>query len=207
MPLVIDAVCPASVVDVGCGVGTWSAAFLSRSIEATGVDGAYVRTEDLQIPADRFQTIDLDKPPPARSIGSFDLAICMEVAEHLKPANAEGLVAFLTDLAPNVLFSAAIPGQGGRGHINERWQSYWVSLFTRRKMHCHDIIRPAIWSSPGVRRWYAQNAFLFTREPRADLAASSLPLDLVHPQIFHNKHRNDRIRRASRRGTLIDGAG
>ena len=195
VPLVIAAVQPKSVVDVGCGVGTWSAEFLSRSIDAMGVDGDYVRAEDLRIPAGRFKPINLNQPPPAASIGSFDLAICLEVAEHLEPTSAEKLIQFLTELAPNVLFSAAIPGQGGRGHVNERWQSYWISLFSQQGFHCHDIIRPVVWSSDDVRPWYAQNVFLFTRDARGDLPSSTLPSDLVHPKIFHGKHRNRSLTR------------
>ena len=195
VPLVMAAVQPKSVVDVGCGVGTWSAEFLSHSVEAIGVDGDYVRAEDLQIPAERFKPINLNQPPPAASIGSFDLAICLEVAEHFEPASAEKLVLLLTQLAPNVLFSAAIPGQGGKGHINEQWQSYWISLFTQKGFHCHDIIRPVIWSSADVRPWYAQNVFLFTHESREDLSPSTLPSDLVHPQTFHSKHRDKSLRR------------
>jgi hypothetical protein len=116
----------------------------------------------------------------------------MEVAEHLKAENAEALVDFLIGLAPDILFSAAIPGQGGRNHINERWQSYWVSLFEKRGFHCHDIVRSAVWSDAGVEPWYAQNAFLFTQNPRPDLAGSGMPIDVVHPQTFTRKRKRTR---------------
>lgn len=198
VPLVISAVQPKTVVDVGCGVGTWSSEFLAHSIDAIGIDGDYVRKEDLQIPAERFKPVDLNRPPRAAAIGSFDLAICLEVAEHLTPASAENLVEFLTGLAPNVLFGAAIPGQGGRGHINEQWQSYWISLFTEKGMYCHDIVRPATWSQTAVRPWYSQNTFLFTRDAREDLPSSKLPTNLVHPKIFHSKHWNRSFEKASR---------
>src|SRR4029079_13889229 len=107
-PLVVGWVRPKSVVDVGGGVGPGAAAFLRRGVEdVVGVDGSPVPKDLLQIPADRFLVRDLSKP---LDLGrTFDLALALEVAEHL-PASAAGtLVTSLTALAPVVLFSAAIP--------------------------------------------------------------------------------------------------
>jgi SAM-dependent methyltransferase len=192
VPIIIEVVVPKSVVDVGSGVGTWAAEFLDRGIEITAIDGNHVRLENLQIPVDRLRPADLNDLPPASSIGSFDLAVCLEVAEHLKPVNAERLVKFLTELAPNVLFSAAIPGQGGRGHINEQWQSYWIELFARHSMRCLDIVRPAVWNTPEVRPWYAQNAFLFSRTLDA---VRALHFDLVHPAVYRAGHKDKGFRK------------
>jgi hypothetical protein len=70
-----------------------------------GYDGPHVTP--LCIPKDRFAAVDLRQPLPADR--KFDLAISGEVAEHL-PAT---LVGTLTSVSDVVLFSAAIPGQGG----------------------------------------------------------------------------------------------
>jgi SAM-dependent methyltransferase len=109
----------------------------------------------------------------------FDLAISMEVAEHLSPASAERFVADLARLAPAVLFSAAIPYQGGEHHQNERWQSYWAALFARQGLYPHDVVRPAVWTDPEVEPWYAQNTLLYTGDP-----GPSVTLDLVHPRHY-----------------------
>jgi hypothetical protein len=82
---------------------------------------------------------------------TFDLAVSLEVAEHLPPERGEGFVEDLCRLAPVVLFSAAVPGQGDpkhTGHLNERWQSYWASLFHERGYERAECVRPAIWEDP-----------------------------------------------------------
>jgi hypothetical protein len=60
-----------------------------------------------------------------------------------------------------VLFSAAIPGQGGTDHINEQWQDYWRDLFLSENFHPVNIIRPAVWGLPEVDLWYQQNSILY----------------------------------------------
>jgi hypothetical protein len=89
----------------------------------------------LQIPKERFIPADLRNLPPAAEFGQFDLAICLEIAEHLPESCADALIKFLSELAPAVLFGAAIPGQGGVNHINEQWQSYWVAKFSRHQLY------------------------------------------------------------------------
>jgi SAM-dependent methyltransferase len=192
LPVLLNCIAPRSAIDVGCGVGTWAAELTSLGIEADGIDGEYVLQNALQISRERFRPVDLERLPSAGTVGSYDLALCLEVAEHLKAENGDAIVEFLTGLAPNVLFSAAIPGQGGVGHLNERWQSYWVSLFEARGFYCHDVIRSAVWSNPDVEPWYSQNAFLFTKDPRPDLVGSGMPIDMVHPRIFTMKRKRTR---------------
>ena len=187
-PLVMDLVRPTSVVDVGCGLGTWLAAFAELGVaDVLGVDGGYVDRAKLKVPADRFRPVDLTRPP---ALGrTFDLAVCLEVAEHLPPAAAAGLVGLLTDAAPAVLFSAAAPGQGGTDHVNERWPGYWRGLFADRGFARLDPVRPRVWRDRRVEWWYQQNVFLFVREAtladrpalRAEYeAARDFPFELVH---------------------------
>jgi GR25 family glycosyltransferase involved in LPS biosynthesis len=187
LPIALAETKPSSAIDVGCGVGTWTAELLAAGVDAVGMDGAHVRFEHLQIPRERFRAVNLESPPPAHQIGRFDLAICLEVAEHLSAASADRMVEFLTELAPSVLFGAAIPGQGGTAHVNERWQSYWIEKFRARGFFCHDIIRPAVWDRDDVEPWYAQNTFLFTRD--SSPPEIRFPVDVVHPRIFQ-KYRN-----------------
>lgn len=192
LPLVLRVVPAQNAIDVGCGIGTWTAELISLGVKAEGIDGQYVLQNELHIPRNQFRPVDLDRLPSPTDIGRYDLALCMEVAEHLKPENGPAFVRFLTELAPNILFGAAIPGQGGRGHLNERWQSYWVSLFGDMGFHCRDIVRSAVWYNEAVEPWYAQNTFLFTKTPQLDLPESTLPLDLVHPRTFTMKRRKTR---------------
>jgi SAM-dependent methyltransferase len=167
VPLVLSLLGPKSVVDVGCGEGSWLAEFLRHGIDdVRGLDGAYVPTEVLKIPAPLFARCDL-----RRSFSldrQFDLAISMETAEHLPPARAEGLVADLVRLSPHVLFSAAIPWQRGHYHLNCQWPDYWQKLFRHHDYLAFDIIRPQIWNDDTIEFWYRQNSILYVRRDHAE---------------------------------------
>jgi predicted O-linked N-acetylglucosamine transferase (SPINDLY family)/SAM-dependent methyltransferase len=194
LPMVLELLhpnVPQSVVDVGCGVGTWLAIFHELGVqEYLGFDGDYVDQNQLQIPPKRFKAWDLKQPLPTEQ--KFDIAMSLEVAEHLPEACAANFVRSLVQLAPVVLFSAAIPLQGGVDHINEQWPQYWVSLFKDQGYVVVDCLRQAIWHHPDVEPWYAQNLLLFVQEKQLKqypllLEAHKLYLhDLarVHPKIY-----------------------
>ena len=178
-----------SVCDVGCGPGSWLKGFADHGItDYLGLDGDYVIGAGLVIPAEHFRAQDLSKPFTVER--QFDLAVSLEVAEHLPSARAEGFIADITRLAPLVLFSAAIPFQGGTGHINEQWQDYWVELFARRDYQVFDVIRHQVWDDERVLRFYRQNIFVFCRRdhvancPGLSAAHSNLPLSIVHPMQY-----------------------
>jgi SAM-dependent methyltransferase len=183
-----------SVLDLGCGHGHWLAVARALGVErSTGVDGEWARPDALLFPAGDFRCCDLEACIELNA--RFDLAMSLEVGEHLKPAAAPTLVENLVRHSDLVLFSAAIPMQGGFQHINERWQSYWVTLFAAAGYRHFDIVRPLVWDDESVHSWYRQNAFVFVRNSRADLirvaeaemirlARDRLPIDLVHPEHY-----------------------
>ena len=100
----------------------------------------------------------------------FDLAMSVEVAEHLPAARAASFVGTLARLADVVLFSAAVPGQSGTFHINEQWPTYWISLFAENGFNPIDVIRPAVWTDERVGFWYAQNVFLYANANGLEIA-------------------------------------
>lgn len=163
VPLVVDLVHPATVVDVGCATGAWLSVCRDHKINYTiGLDGAYVDPSKLLIPPDCIKVVDLAKPFSLSE--RFDLAISLEVAEHLPPRSASGFVRSLCQLAPIVLFSAAVPGQGGQHHVNERWPEYWRQAFANQHFVMFDPFRPLLWHDERVAFYYRQNLFLFIRE-------------------------------------------
>ena len=94
----------------------------------------------------------------------FDLAICTEVAEHVKRESAAILVESLAQAADVIAFGAAIPMQGGHGHINEQWPSYWRALFAKSGYQAYDIVRPVHWSDREIHYWYRQNMFVYVKD-------------------------------------------
>ena len=192
-PIVCELVRPSSVVDVGCGCGAWLSALRECGISRVlGLDGDYVRRSSLLVPQDCFRAANLEKPI---SLGEkFDLALCLEVAEHLPRIAAPILVASLAKLSPVVLFSAAIPLQRGTNHVNEQWPQYWAELFERFGFKRIDAIRPRIWTDARVEWWYRQNMFLFVREDHIGLypalakaVTAADDLMLVHAAVL-NEH-------------------
>lgn len=192
LPRVLDLVKPRSIVDVGCGTGTWLEVAIRLGVsDVLGLDGRHVHPTLLRIPPELFLPADLSEP---FQLGrTFDLAICLEVAEHLPAASAGGLVESIVRHAPAILFSAAIPFQGGTNHVNERWPDYWAKLFARQNYEPLDCLRDLFWDDDRVQPCYAQNALLFVNSEHLaitpGLAAAKqstvLPLrGLVHPQTF-----------------------
>jgi SAM-dependent methyltransferase len=185
--MILDIAKISSVLDVGCGVGTWLQVFAENGVtDYLGIDGDYVDRRVLQIPADRFRSMDLRQE---LDVGRrFDLACSLEVAEHLPSSIAGSLIGALVKAAPLVLFSAATPGQGGTHHINEQWQSYWVEHFARFGYLAVDCIRPRVTGNQDVEWWYQQNILLFC-EPAArpagfESASDPHAFDRVHPRLL-----------------------
>ncbi len=183
VPVVNKLLEPASVLDVGCGVGTWLAEWGSAGVsDVLGIDGDYVDRTALCMPADKFAPVDLRQ---SFSLGrTFDLVQTLEVAEHLEEACADAFVESLTRHGETILFAAAIPGQGGTHHVNEQWPSYWAEKFARAGYIAYDVIRPQIWADRKIKVFYRQNILLFARGRVFEGAEATL--DLVHPEMWQN---------------------
>ncbi len=184
---------PASVLDIGCGRGAWLAAWRELGVaDVLGIDGPWNKQELMCDPAVSFCAANLEAPvQPGRR---FELAMSIEVVEHLSPAAGAGVVQSLTDCADVVLFSAAFSGQGGVNHIHERYHSHWGAIFQARGYGVHDAFRPRFWADERVQPWHRANVFLFVKRGHAlaaQLAAAGAPalselafMDCVHPWLY-----------------------
>lgn len=188
----------ASVIDVGCGEGWWGAAFArqrrsgdrDKMVQSLGIDGAHVAAGTAAIPIVHAE-LERQGALYGSQPRSFDLAVCLEVAEHLQPKRAESFIAELCALAPVTLFSAAIPGQGGAGHINEQWPNYWAKLFSDHGRLVTGHLRLELWHDTRVEPWYRQNLLLAWTPAAVRLGAERRswaiddpPRSLVHPDVF-----------------------
>ena len=186
LPLVLDVATPASIIDVGCGTGNWLAIAHELGVrDILGIDGRWVKAQ-LAISPEKF--VEHDLSTPLKLDRRFDLALSLEVAEHLPASAARTFVRSLCDAADVVVFSAAIPGQGGRRHLNEQWPAYWAELFTELRYECYDFLRPKIWDNPRVTWHYAQNSLIFARAGSQHLFGQpTTPLPLVHPVLWSSQ--------------------
>jgi hypothetical protein len=181
IPLLLASLPVASAVDFGCGRGMWLRPFLAAGrTDVLGIDGDYIAAETLVIPPDCFMVRDLTE---GIDLGrAFDLAICLEVGEHLPTATSSVLVDNLIRHSAMVLFSAAVPGQGGVDHINEQPLDFWRRLFSARNFLTFDLLRPNLRGRRDVEPWYRYNTLLYVRQDHvgrlpATIAASQVPLD------------------------------
>ena len=187
VPIIMDLLKPVSVLDVGCGIGTWLKAFEEAGIvDYAGVDGEYVERSSLKVTATKFHSIDLRTPWSLKR--KFDLIVSLEVAEHLPEECANIFIKALVSHGDVILFSAAIPGQSGQNHINEQWLSYWQEKFAKEGYTLYDSIRPRIWTNEIVDIWYKQNIVIFCKEGdplNQKLKETSTGyIDVVHPKMF-----------------------
>jgi hypothetical protein len=212
IPIILDLVGPVgSVIDIGCGNGIWLSVWREHgAVQTTGLDGAHVDRATLEIATEDFIAADLAEPLPLN--GRHDLAMTLEVVEHLPQDRAESIVDELVALAPIILFSAAVPGQAGEGHLNVEWQHVWAERFNRRGYQTLDPIRSRIWLDGSISWWYQQNILVFAAEdamaanPRLVAEARRLDparLSVVHPRAF-NKVYNLAVENYRERVKLMD---
>jgi hypothetical protein len=115
----------------------------------------------------------------------FDLVVCLEVAEHLPNESADDLVSSLVNHGDVILFSAAVPNQGGQNHLNEQWPGYWVDRFLKYEYIFDDMVRPRIWDNQNIQWWNRQNIFVVRKKRIADV--STCINNVIHPNLFQEK--------------------
>jgi len=192
LPLVLAHLSVRSAVDIGCGCGAWLRALEELEVtDLAGYDGDYVDRSRLLTDPAKFTAVDLrDNFEIGRT---FDLAISLEVAEHLPKRFAQPLVERLVTAAPFVLFSAAIPGQGGIHHLNEQWQDYWRAIFDSFRFSPVDLVRPKIWGHADIQVWYQQNIIVYCSEEALQNNQHLTPvprhvsLNTVHPRLYETR--------------------
>ena len=188
IPVIYKYFQPGSVLDVGCGIGTWLYVFnKTQQAKVKGIDGDYVDKALLSkyLSAENFVAADLSKPFDLQQ--KFDLAMSLEVAEHLPEASAKNFVGSIVKHSDLVIFSAAIPEQIGQNHINEQWPSYWVDIFASYGYKAYDLIRPEIWNLKDVDVWYKQNILVYSKHP-LPYPEASMP-NVIHPELWDSKNK------------------
>jgi len=149
-----------SLLDIGAGHGAWAAEWLAAGVkDVLAVDGDYVRRDQLAVPAEHFRAHDLATPLDLKR--RFDLVQSLEVAEHLPADRADLFVDNLVAHGDVILFSAAVPHQGGEHHVNEQPPEYWRKKFAARGYRPFDFLRPRLAGRGEVMPWYRHNSYLY----------------------------------------------
>jgi SAM-dependent methyltransferase len=159
-----------SYVDVGAGSGAFAAAALRRGHATQACENSRLLRWLARRQGVDSRPFDLASEPPARLDGPFDLVYCFEVAEHVAPDFSDRLVAMIANQAQVAVFTAAHPGQGGTGHVNEQPRKYWIERFKRAGMRYRpDLSASAAEGFQGDFRaseWLVPNVMVFERPRR-----------------------------------------
>lgn len=191
IPRLVELFHPISMLDVGCGEGWFLSAGEAAGIETCiGVDSHFY-DDSMAISKNRYMQLDLEtrgwniQQP-------ISLVLCLEVAEHLSAESGQALIKEICEVTDVVVFSAAIPGQGGEDHKNEQWQSYWVEAFNRHGFVASTQLRDELWNDSSIPAWYRQNWILFIRDKDSSRIPSfrtPAEFNIVHPEIFRASER------------------
>lgn len=177
---------PHSVADFGCGKGAWlAAAGRLGATRLVGFDGPWVDSRKLADPAISFNSVDFSDE--IRLVEKFDLAVSVEVAEHLPAARADWFVDTLCRASDVVVFGAAAPGQGGLNHVNEQWPSYWIEKFRAQGYLPIDFFRSKVWSDDRVAWYYRQNTLLYVKKS-SSASDNFIPFEINENRIADCAH-------------------
>lgn len=185
---------PMQMIDVGCGDGSWIDAFRKEGLTCWGLDGPWSPCADaIKLDMANARLAELEGMVP----DAVDFILCLEFLEHLPADAAEGWLEWMAGRSRALVLSAAVPWQGGTGHINEQWPDYWQRKLSRLGYTACDGIRPLIWNDRRVAPWYRQNVVLYFRgDPGDRVSDMSLnawrsviqnPLAMVHPDVMLRK--------------------
>lgn len=154
-----------NLIDVGCGSGALLAALREHGCTVSGLEYAEAGLSVCRSRGLHVQKFNLEQDQ-LEIRDNHDVAISMEVAEHLPARCADRLVGLLTSLAPIVVFTAAFPGQGGIDHVNEQPPSYWIAKFNACGFYLDSALSDqwkGEWQAAAVADWYWKNIMVFHR--------------------------------------------
>lgn len=155
---------PRSVVDVGCGTAEYLAEFQKKGIKIKGYEGSVSALKQAKVELRYIQKADLRNV--INSNQRYDLALCLEVAEHIESRYSKNLLDTLTNLSDTVVFTAATPGQGGHFHINEKPREFWIKAWQERNYVYKEDAAQALkeeMHKNHVLRWYLDNLMIFSK--------------------------------------------
>lgn len=142
---------PTSVLDAGCAMGFLVEMLRKRGVEAWGIDvSEYAISQAHESVREYCQVASITEPPSRR----YDLTVCIEVLEHIPPAETDAAIASLCASSDRILFSSTPEDQGEATHLNVRPVEAWSTAMAREGFF-RDLDRDTSYLTP----W----AVLYTR--------------------------------------------
>lgn len=184
---------PESVIDIGCGYGFFlEASIIKWNLKSyAGYDGLWIEQNKLLFPKQYFYGVDLKNDFEVNQ--KYDLCVTLEVAEHLEEIYAQDFIKKLTECSELILFSAAIPGQGGVGHKNEQHLDYWSRIFHSYGYQPVDVLHDYVWNDTRLFTWFRNNIILFSTEKNLEYykhfrkhVIDGNELQRIHPKLNKN---------------------
>jgi 2-polyprenyl-3-methyl-5-hydroxy-6-metoxy-1,4-benzoquinol methylase len=155
---------PKDVVDIGCGEGMFLNVLHQKGAQVLGCD---ISNAALNVAPKVFTIFQADATKPIRFNRKFDLCICVEIAEHIPPGRSKTLVKNVTQASDTIFFTAAPPGQGGVGHINEQTPAFWDRLFEAEGFELDKALTETLraqMKEAKVIFWLQQNVMIYRRK-------------------------------------------
>jgi hypothetical protein len=156
------------IADVGAGSGAMAAHGRRLGLDVVACEHSRVGRVFARLQGVRSRPFDVTTSRPAILGRPADVAYSIEVAEHVPAQLADRLVGFLAATAPVVVFTAAPPGQGGQGHVNEQPRTYWIERFARHgcayDASATERLQAALRQHLRSGAWVARNAMVFRRD-------------------------------------------
>ena len=150
---------PASVLDAGCAMGFLVEALRQRGVDARGIDvSEFAISEVDESVRDHCSVASLTEPVGGR----YDLVICIEVLEHIAPAEAGQAIANLCAVTDRLLLSTTPDDYAEATHLNVQPPEAWAAALAGEGF-VRDVERDVSYITP----WAA----LYTRsaEPLPEL--------------------------------------
>ncbi|PCJ67576.1 MAG: hypothetical protein COA58_00125 [Bacteroidetes bacterium] len=206
VPTLTDLFQPKSVVDIGCGTGTFLKEFKNCGVpKVFGYDGDWVNRDLLKENLEQSEFLSCNLEHTISFKEKYDLVMCLEVAEHLSEEAANILVDNLITAGTVLVFSAAIPKQGGQNHLNEQWLGYWTHKFEKKGYVVDDILKPLFWNNEKIDYWYKQNMVIVRPLDfkYSEILKTNVLKDVIHKDLFLERtQRYDTLRNGEQRPKL-----
>lgn len=151
---------PKSVIDFGCGIGSYLQSAYNKGIKVKGFEISESAEKYTHGSIQPFiYYMDCTKPIYT---GTYDCALSFETAEHIDPAGTDQFIDNIKRAAGKyILFTAAPPGQEGCGHINMHPREWWVEKFNLPVNETMTKEISEAWAEIGCPAYISSNLIVF----------------------------------------------